>query len=607
MEDYYYGDQWINLGDGTYEPYVINLVFSTIEVKLPTLLFAEPVFTIKPKPSGWEYEPDTAMKKAQLRTDTLNTFVQDKKADFASEAELCVLDAFFRFGIAEVGYSADWVDNPNADMPILKSDKTPVYDDDNNVLKQPKKLPKTERMYIKHIDAKNFRVGGLEGGSLQNCSWCGYWAYYRAEDIRANPNLDNTDLIHWSSGRSDDFIDIENDGNSDLMKSGDLIRIWTIYDNRSKKKYLIDKDSKTLLRTESFKRLPLFDLRFHKTLKGWYPLPPTRNWKSPQDEINDAREQARNHRKRFTRKFLYNATRFQEGQEEKLINGPDGTWVAIDGDPNTVCAPVQDANLGQNAQESLQVPKDDFNIVSGTSAEARGEADRITATQSNQINQKAAIRDSRARVRVAEFLCNIGEEMLLLAEEKFTSPIWIRQSTQSPKIDPGGISQMLMGNVGANSTDSSPMQNVKEVWGKIVLADLSDENADFEVNISIDSLSPVTNDDEKGKFLEFLAAINQYPECGLDPMVVQELAYRIGYRNSEVIGRLTQIAQLMWVQKIEMLKQGAKQATNQSTVQGGIPPNNMAQAAVAQSTPPDLERIRQQINGQQKNNSGGLQ
>lgn len=604
MEEYYYGDQWINLGDASYEPYVINLVFSTIEVKLPTLLFASPIYSIKPKPASWEYEPEMAMKKAQLRTDTLNTFVSTKKQDFAEEAELCVLDAFFRFGVAEVGYSADWIDNPNADMPILDSDRNPVYDKEDNVIKEPKKLPKTERIYIKRLDAKNFRVGGLESGKLENCSWCGYWEYYRAEDIKANPNLDNVECINWSGGRSDDFVDQDGRDYNELLNSGDLIKIWKIWDNRSKKQYLIDNESKVLLRTETFKRLPIFDLRFHKTLKGWYPLPPTRNWKSPQDEINDSREQARNHRKRFTRKYLVNADRFEDGELEKLINGPDGTWAIVNGDPNTISAPVQDANLGQNAQEALSVPKDDFNIISGTSAEARGEADRITATQSNQINQKAAIRDSRSRTRVAEFLCKIGEEMLLLAEEKFTLPIWIKQTAETGKLDPGGIASMLTGGVSGNPI---PNTTPDEVWGKITLADLSDESADFEVNVSIDSLSPVTNDDEKGKFLEFLAALNQYPEVGLDPMVVQELAYRIGYRNSEIIGRLKQIAQLMWVQKIEMLKQGAKQAMAQSQVQAPAQSNNMAQAAVAQSTPPDLERIRQQINGQQKNNTGGLQ
>jgi len=72
MEKYYYGDQW-TLYNTTYEPYVTNLVFSTIEVKVPSLFFQTPVYHVKPKPTQVQYDYEDAIKRALLREDVLNT------------------------------------------------------------------------------------------------------------------------------------------------------------------------------------------------------------------------------------------------------------------------------------------------------------------------------------------------------------------------------------------------------------------------------------------------------------------------------------------------------------------------------------------------------
>ena len=165
LEAYYDGDQWEPTGTN-YEPYVINLIFSTIEIKLPTLLFENPVFHVKPRPRGLAYDLEMAIKRSLLREDLLNTVIGDPEVGFAQEVESCILDSFFRFAVLEVGYSANWVINPNADKPILRSDNRPYTDGNKNIIRQPKELPESERIYAKRIPAANFYVGGLEGSRL---------------------------------------------------------------------------------------------------------------------------------------------------------------------------------------------------------------------------------------------------------------------------------------------------------------------------------------------------------------------------------------------------------------------------------------------------------
>src|SRR5438067_1700868 len=74
LEEYYYGFQW---KDGspitTYDRYVINLVFSTIEIKKPSLLFSEIAFRVKPKPAKGEFDFTASAARARNREDLINT------------------------------------------------------------------------------------------------------------------------------------------------------------------------------------------------------------------------------------------------------------------------------------------------------------------------------------------------------------------------------------------------------------------------------------------------------------------------------------------------------------------------------------------------------
>lgn len=575
LEMYYMGQQWEPSGTN-YEPYTINLIFSTIEIKLPTLLFTEPLYHVKPRPSGSEYDFEDAVKRALLREDILNTQVTSAIPNFSEHIQAAILDAFFRFGIIEVGYSADWVDNPNADQPILRSDNEPYVGEDGNVIKQPKRLPKDERIYIKRIHARNFLIGGIFGGlTLEDASWCAYWEYVRTEDLKANKNL-TTEGLTWAGGRSNDFVDVEYGPEVEvLVRSGDLCKIWHVFDMRKKERLLIADPQVLLLKKETWERLPLFDLRFHKLNEGWYPLPPVTNWKSPQDEYNEAREQQRNHRKRFIRKFIYNGSSIPDEEEiAKLINGGDGTFVRGAGDIRTAVAPIENADLGTSSQIGLTVTKDDFNIVSGTSEEQRGQADKTTATQANIINQKAAIRDSRARIQVAEWLSRIGKEVLLTAEEKLTYGMWVRMTVADK--------------------DQVAQEQTQEVWHKVTGEDLKDkegyEDLNFDVDISLDSMSPVENDQTRQAFLLFISTIQQFPELALNPTLVREAAYKCGYRNEKVIKQMMQAAQLMLVQKMEQLQLAAKGASQQMLQ------SQMGQSMTQQATPPVQGQINNQLN-----------
>jgi hypothetical protein len=193
----------------------------------------------------------------------------------------------------------------------------------------------------------------------------------------------------------------------------------------------------------------------------------------------------------------------------------------------------------------------------------------MTATQSIEIQKRFGIREAREKIRVANFVTQVGREALLLAQEKMINGLWVLSSN-----DPG---ESILQEVQIN----------KFGWQYIYNQDLSD-GADFDIVVHLRSMSPLDNDEEKTKFIEFISVLKQFPEIALSPLLIREAAYRIGYRNEKVIREL---------QATSLLTSLGQMAAGQG--QGGADKGNQtSQQIVANQTPPTVEETRGQIENQ---------
>ena len=464
--------------------YYLNLFYSSIKVKKPSLLFSRPSFSLTPKPWRLDWNPEVAMGIARLKEDTLNSFIQEHSIKFADEIEMAMLDSWAYFGIIEVGYEANWIKNPNAGKPILKSDyyDTDSSDKSGKVLEEPEEIPEKEFVYFKRIPAHRFRVGGSDSHDMERCNWVGYYEFVRTEDLIANKkNLKNIDDKDWPSGRSDDFYsDGETTTNeAEFTAKGDYSKIWKIWDIRAKQFTIVLANPEKIIYKEEYKRLPIFGLRFDKRRTGWYPVPVTFNWKSPQDEINEAHNQMKNHRRRVRQMWQAVEQTIDPDELDKFVNGPDATVIFVKRD--SAIQPINNSPLDSSIINSLQISSDDFDKIAGTSNPQRGVSDRTTATEAATIEQRARVREDVDREIVATWLCDIAREALLIITERFTEPFWIKLARDQ-------------GEVGEEIAD------IQQRF-KLIHAAMLDDDVDFDLNISVTSLSPVTNDVEKKKFL----------------------------------------------------------------------------------------------------------
>lgn len=571
LEKYYEGFQWGSQVNLNYNPYVINKVFETIQIKLAQFCPTFPEFKVSAKPGNSDWDLESAAFSSQLKEDVLNTIIQNPKTQFVSELEMAYKDSFFRFGMLQVGYAAEWILNPNRNKPLLGKDV-----DTNNtgkaaykIKEQPEELPTEERVFIKHIPAKNFRVGGIDNKYLNRCGWVGYSEYIYKEDLLALKILNRTKVETAQGYTQEKDRDTFEEGVPDEKYRHEAVKLWFIWDLRTRMHLLILDSPCVTVYQKPFKRLPLFDYRPDRRLstEGFYPVPQVFHWLSPQNEINETREMLRAHRRRFVRKFQIIQDQVDDEEIEKFETGPDGALVKVKRE--NAITPILNAPLGPELAEAIQTSGDDLNRISGTSDESRGVADRTTATQANIINQRSGIRENKERDRISAWVSGVGEEVLLICRERFSAGVWAKLTSPEGETFLGEIKEH------------------PELYKYVTTEDLND-GYDYKIVVDVSSLSVASQQEEKQKFMEFLSILTQFPQIAFSPYLVREAAYRVGYRNEKAIQELQKMALLMEIGRQQQLQAQAAPPSN------GTAPQQIQQ----QATPPAGEQIRNQLQNQ---------
>jgi len=569
LVDYYKGFQWrnkvTNINTLNYRPYTINLTYSTIKIKIANFLFQNPTFLISPRPTTF-WNPDSASLSASIKQDALNAIISNRKVKFNQNVKRAALDSFFRFGVLEVGYAADWR-NPNKMRPHLKSDDDSEIDITRDRVIDQNEIPEEERIYVKRVKPSRFRICVSDELELDELDWYGYFEYYNKRVLMKTKGIDfpttekgisSYSAVSSTVGDSEKFEDREW---QKAVANQDIVKCWHIWSPLKKKRYLIMDDGCFLLWEGDFERSPLITIRWDDDLDHWYPVPPVFQWLSSQDEINEAREQTRSFRRRFTRKFQVLENRVDPEEVEKFVSGPDGVAVTVK--QQDAILPIQNPEQGVSAENALLVAKDDFNIITGTSAEARGQGDRETATEARLKDSRSQIRESADQLDFATFMADVGREVLLTASEKLTAPLWIKYTN-------------------TDSQDST-------AW-RVISADQLSDGYDFDIKVDITNATPAAMAMQEQAYMKFVSIVSQYPLVQLSPDLIRETALRVGYQNERIIKQMQQAA-------INQLRMQAAQM-QQSQTQAGNGINAGRKAIAAQQSSPSPNEVDKQIANQ---------
>jgi hypothetical protein len=479
---YVRGKHWHGLSEADKQKkYTINLIFASIETALPSLLFNRPKVVVEAQPDRLQDVDSDVGNRATLIESAIQTQIDRRDIKFGKRTELALRNAFTHFGLIEVGYSADWIDNPNANKPVLKSDNTPLEDGDGRPVLQPAKVLRpgrqSESLYLKQIPAANFRVWpGYP--VLQDNDWAAYCEWVQVEDVKSNPAYENTQGLNATGAVGGQLDDPDNRNEKDTArrKRTNQVRLWKVWDFRAKKRYVLAVGhSKMLMDGKPYSHFPISAIKFYELDESWYPIPPVFNWLCSQDEINEIRESWRTHRRRFVRRYMRQASVKQE-EWDKLEAGEDGVCIEVPQvDPPPIAA-IADADLSaQNIPIALAAAKEDFMQMTGLSGEQRGVPEAETATQANIVNVRAQIREGSLRERVAEWLADVCRLMLLTMTSQMQQEVRVKLTTDPFKPSPKAL----------GATD--------EGWKEVKAEELT-KDLDVDVRVDVTSLSPVAQD-----------------------------------------------------------------------------------------------------------------
>lgn len=504
---YWKGHQRIGedrLDNHNQEKVVVNLIAGAVGVKIPSLYFYHPYARVMGGPSVAD-TPGTSIEiKAQLIQDTANTIVRDPHTNFKRETLMALKEAMWAFGVVEIGYSAEFVDNPKYKRPELietedvkkkgdakfKTDKPDpsvadprrMDDDSFAALEQ---IVDREQFYARRIPSEQFVVSNSGKTNLDENDWCGYYEWMYVEDVKKAPAY-KTGASGLKSGGvmsaqySVEFKVGDGDAEDNDKERDGQVKVWKIWDLRARKRFVIaEGHDRFLIEGKPYKYLPLNLLVLEEDPDSPYGIPPIFAMLSPQDEYNDSREMLRGLRKSIYPRYVAEKS-IDEAELRKLETGGPGVIARVqDVRGGVPVQPINQPSYDGNIVRTLNVSMQDFQIAAASGAEASGRAEADTATQASIIDQRAQARESFGRFKVAEWLGGIIRGFICLMTDQMSLPMWIMRN-----VDPNSPVFMV------------EAHNIAKVYREITYSDLEEANRllRWDVNVDVETLSPLTED-----------------------------------------------------------------------------------------------------------------
>jgi hypothetical protein len=586
--------------------YVINKILAALKARIPALFYYFPYVRIKPSPGRAKSVGSTIQQRCDLLQDTINTIVRQPKTRFKPENLMALKEAHWAFGVIETGYEADWGENPFVPKPTLVENQEvrdtleeigtipPDADetDINAPLAKLKEVPHSETFYVKHIPARQFYVATNDRSSIETQDWVGYWEWMYVEDIKRSDTFQGTENLKANAsmgGPTGGSTTHEGTMDKDLAPIGkddrnkdvppDMVRVWRIWDQRDKKRYVIAEGHDRILKETEYYYLPLSVLRFEVMPGEWYPIPPIYQQLMEQDETNDSREWLRLVRKGTRPRYIYDKNSFPAEELEKLENDEFFTMVATENGNMTPIVPVQMPQISDAVIRTLALADSGFAEQAASSPIdrlTRGSGGAPTATEVSAMGQSSGVRDSYEQQEVSEWMAATCSNMIKCALEKMTLPQWILINTDPTAPNYGTESQLLGQGMeqyktlmqanqmavneevypppppppGMPGPDGQPVpegvpppaedpqrmmmiQKYQEITPEQLQS--ADDGMQWDITVDVESLSPVTEEQKATKIMQvlgMLAAPGPGQLLALSPPLLKSILNLMGIRDS---------------------------------------------------------------------------
>ena len=401
---------------------LVNMAFSTINIVAPSVAVNHPKITVNAK------RPEDG-DKAVVTEAIVNYWW--RHYDCQKEFRRSVKDALILgHGWVKTGYR--YVEEEKVVEGQFDSYDELAENREENVAES-NLIVKEDRPFVERVSPFDVFVDP-DATSMEDARWIAQRIRRPLEDVKKDKRYNSTARqeaapSHYSKWGQDAYRPRRSTSPEDAY-----VEVWEWYDiDRNTVSVFCDGSDKFLVAPKEIPFAfgqPFVMIRNYDVPETFYPMGELEAIEPLQHELNETRTQMMNHRKRFSRKWLYKETAFDTDGRQALESDEDNVMVPVISDDNlgNVISPMPAVINPPEFYNQSDLISMDMNRVSGVSEYQQGSMPEIrrTATEA-AIVQDAS--NARASDKLAIIERSIGEcarRLVMLAQQFMTGEQAIR-------------------------------------------------------------------------------------------------------------------------------------------------------------------------------------
>jgi hypothetical protein len=514
-----YGNLWtrlINLyrgrqyrGIATGDRLLVNIAFSTINTLAPAVSIGRPKIMVNPR------KPEDG-DKAIVTESIINYWWQHYGCQ--PEFQRAVKDyLIIGHGWVKTGYR--FVEEAKLDKIEDTADEAatgnpPVVGDVESTF-----VIREDRPFLERVDPFNMFVDPY-ATDMNDIRWIAQRSRRTLKDVKNDERYDYSARKDVGPAVSNAYGDYIATGNYDTTVDADEAQcnIFEYYNIDTGEMCIFsDTGDKFLVKPTKMPYVfghPYIMLRNYEIPGFFYPMGELEAIEPLQYELNETRTQMMNHRKRFSRKYLFSESAFDDAGRQALASDDDNVLVPVKGNENlqnvVVAMPAYINPQDYYNQSSLI--ENDIDRVSGVSEYQRGSIPETTRTA-----REASIIAEAGNARVAEKLINIENSIAACAANLIMLGQQFLTGEQTVRI------------VG---TEAAP------VW---LTFDKDYISGEFDFTVEAGSTAPRNEAFRRDMALQIVSAMQPFAQAGLVNLPkLAEYVLRTGFGVKDAEAYLTQ-------------------------------------------------------------------
>ncbi|MHC1625556.1 MAG: hypothetical protein ACXQS2_06105 [Methermicoccaceae archaeon] len=426
------------------------------------------------------------------------------------EGRLAYLNSLWQFGCLKIGYSAEMEMNPNEGSLVFDRSGNVLEGNDGMPLIEGKQRVKSETFFIDQVDPDCIVVDRYcrndvdKTGtfiaqkiftSVEKLKNDPMYPKSRTRNLRASALLEAERLKLQRERKYVGALRWETDGVS--LPENEIVVLYEIYDLENRQMLTIARGADKLLSDPGslppgVKLHPFVFLKFNERRDSFYPIPVLYNWWGPQYEYNLTRNQTAVHRKRFNRKYLYDANKIGPDEVALLQSGEDGTFAKVTA--SGAVEPLKDASLDSAVYFDTKLLREEFMEISGVGKLQRNMVGAESATEAEIVERRSRESELEEHEVMMDFLGECIDKLHASLEANMT------QEGAVKEIGPAGTQWVNFG-----------PEHFDEIAGEVLFS------------VEVDEASRVTLQVERAQLLQLLEILGRNPMWALDDVVLRAI------------------------------------------------------------------------------------